>query len=157
MLVAGGAMVAGRVCIPVVLREERPRGSVVALAAACLLAVGCASSGSRCRGDEQPAIVDSLYFGTAMPGGFVSKQEWQGFLAEVITPRFPEGLTAWSAAGQWQDSSGELQREDSYVLHVVHKDEAKFETAVREVIETYKSQFHQEAVLRVRTATCISF
>jgi hypothetical protein len=149
-------MVAGRLRITVALRAEG-RLSIVALAVAGALAIGCVSSGRHCRGEEQPAIVDSLYFGTAMPGGLVSKEEWQGFLAEVITPRFPEGLTAWSAAGQWQDSSGELQREDSYVLHVVHRDEPRFETAIHEVIETYKTRFRQEAVLRVRTATCISF
>ncbi|CAN5901195.1 hypothetical protein BH20GEM1_BH20GEM1_01780 [soil metagenome] len=25
------------------------------------------------------------------------------FLAEVVTPRFPEGLTVWRAEGQWLD------------------------------------------------------
>jgi hypothetical protein len=34
------------------------------------------------------------------------------------------GLTNWAAAGQWQSPAGELHKEDSYVLHVVHKDEA---------------------------------
>lgn len=92
-----------------------------------------------------------------MPSGQVTAGEWQQFLAEVITPRFPEGLTAWSAAGQWRNPSGELQKEDSYVLHVVHKDEAKYETAVHEIVDAYKTRFRQEAVLRVRTATCISF
>jgi hypothetical protein len=52
---------------------------------------------------------------------------------------------------------GELQKEDSYVLHVVHKDEAKYDTSVREVIAVYKTRFRQEAVLRVRTASCMSF
>ena len=92
-----------------------------------------------------------------MPNGSVSQQDWQTFLAEVITPRFPEGLTAWAAAGQWRNPAGELQKEDSYVLHVVHSDEPKYDAAVREVIDAYKDRFHQEAVLRVRTPTCISF
>ena len=136
------------------------RGGVIALAAAvATLVVGCATAPATnaCRADEQSAIVDSLYFGTAMPSGQVSAGDWQQFLAEVITPRFPEGLTAWSAAGQWRNPAGELQKEDSYVLHVVHKDEAKYEAAVHEIVDAYKSRFQQEAVLRVRTATCISF
>ena len=127
-----------------------------------LLAVaipGCSSTATRivCRANERAAIVDSLYFGTAMPGGSVTQADWQTFLAEVITPRFPEGLTAWAAAGQWRNPAGELQKEESYVLHVVHADEAKYDLAVREVIDLYKTKFHQEAVLRVRTPTCISF
>lgn len=131
---------------------------VVLLAVAASMS-GCATapSASGCRAGEQAAIVDSLYFGTAMPSGRVSADDWQGFLAGVITPRFPGGLTAFAATGQWQNASGELQKEDSYVLQVVHKDEAKYEAAVREVVDTYKSRFRQEAVLRVRTATCISF
>lgn len=131
------------------------------LALACTTATltsACASAGKpNCRSNEQAAVVDSLYFGTAMPRGSVSQQDWQSFLAEVITPRFPEGLTAWAAAGQWRNSAGELQKEESYVLHVVHGDEAKYDAAVHDIVEVYKSRFHQEAVLRVRTPTCISF
>ena len=123
-----------------------------------MLVTGCASVAApeACRSGEEPAIVESLYFGTAMAGGRVSSEDWQRFLADTITPRFPEGLTAWAAAGQWRNSAGELQKEDSYVLHVVHKDEAKYDAAVREVIAVYKSRFRQEAVLRVRTASCMS-
>jgi hypothetical protein len=120
---------------------------------------GCATvpASDACRSGEEPAIVESLYFGTIIPGGGrVSNDEWQRFLAETITPRFPEGLTAWAAAGQWRNPAGELFKEDSYVLHVVHKDEARYDTAVREVIAVYKSTFRQEAVLRVRTASCMS-
>jgi hypothetical protein len=92
-----------------------------------------------------------------MVSGKVTVDDWQKFLASEITPRFPEGLTAWSAAGQWRSPTGELHKEDSYVLHVVHKDEAKYDTAVREIVDLYKTRFRQEAVLRVRTASCISF
>ena len=131
-----------------------------AVVAVCLVG-GCATAPSayNCRAHEQPAIVDSLYFGTAMPSGSgrVSADDWQRFLADVITPRFPEGLTAWAAAGQWRSDSGELHKEDSYVLHVVHKDEQKYEVAVHEIVTDYKARFRQEAILRVRTFTCMSF
>ena len=132
------------------------RGALGAL----LLAAGCAAGPANiaCRAGEESAIVDSLYFGTAMPGNRrVSSDEWQRFLADTITPRFPEGLTNWAAAGQWQNPAGELHKEDSFVLHVVHKDEPKYDVAVREVISVYRSRFQQEAVLRVRTASCMSF
>jgi hypothetical protein len=119
---------------------------------------GCASTTTAaCRTGEQTAVMDSLYFGTAMATGQVTQEDWQRFLTDVITPRFPDGLTAWAAAGQWRNPAGELHKEDSYVLHVVHPDEQRFETAVREVIDAYKSRFDQEAVLRVRSAACISF
>jgi hypothetical protein len=101
--------------------------------------------------------MESLYFGTAMRTGRVTAAQWQQFLAEVITPRFPDGLTAWAAAGQWRNPSGELQKEDSYVLHVVHAEDQRFERAVLEVIDEYKTRFEQQSVLRVRSPACVSF
>lgn len=129
-------------------------------AAAPLLAAACTAAtpaAPHCRPGEQPAIMESLYFGTATPDGKVSAEDWQSFLAEVITPRFPEGLTSWAAEGQWQNGAGKVQKESSYVLHVIHPDSPHTETAIREVVSIYKSRYHQEAVLRVRGPACISF
>lgn len=131
----------------------------LAWTAVLLLAPACRTPlAPACRPTEVASVMDSLYFGTGKPdGGVVSAEQWQAFLAEVITPRFPNGLTAWSAAGQWRDGSGELQRESSYVLSVVHPDSPEQERAVAEVISLYKQRFEQEAVLRVRSATCVSY
>lgn len=112
---------------------------------------------ARCHGGEQRAVMDSLYFGTSRAAGQVTPEEWQQFLAEVITPRFPDGLTSWAAAGQWRDGEGTLQKESSYVLHVVHAEGAAQDAAIREVIDRYKRRFDQDAVLRVRSPACISF
>jgi hypothetical protein len=125
--------------------------------AAVFLVIGCATTTSqRCQPGEQPAVMDSLYFGTAMPDGEVTPDDWQGFLSDVITPRFPQGLTSWAAAGQWQNGVGELEKEGSHVLHIVHADTPQADRAVREVVAVYKSRFRQEAVLRVRSQACMS-
>ena len=101
--------------------------------------------------------MDSLYFGTIMPDGRVAPEQWQRFLSDEITPRFPEGLTSWAAAGQWRNGAGELEQESSFVLHVVHSDTPRNDGAILEVIRIYKERFQQEAVLRVRSPACISF
>ena len=101
--------------------------------------------------------MDSLYFGTIMPEGRVASEQWQRFLSEEITPRFPEGLTSWAAAGQWRNGEGALETESSYVLHVVHADTPETDQAILDVIRIYKERFQQEAVLRVRSPACISF
>jgi hypothetical protein len=139
--------------------RTRPRRLELALCAALFLAAACRSPlVPTCRRTEVASVMDSLYFGTAKPGGgTVSAEDWQAFLAEVITPRFPDGLTAWNAAGQWRDGNGTLQRESSYVLSVVHPDTPELERSIEEVIARYKSQFGQESVLRVRSPTCVSF
>src|SRR5215212_7680869 len=58
-----------------------------------------------------------LYFGSARPDGtFVTATEWSEFLAEVITPRFPDGLTVISGMGQWQEEDSDIIQERSQLV-----------------------------------------
>ncbi|CAA9892123.1 conserved exported hypothetical protein [Candidatus Methylobacter favarea] len=118
----------------------------------------CAARGElACKSSERLAVHESLYFGTARPNGTVSYEQWREFLKATITPRFPLGLTVWQATGQWRSANGEISRESSYVLVLVHPDDVISERAVLEIVEIYKSRFQQEAVLRVRASACMSF
>lgn len=117
--------------------------------------MGCGTTkGVSCEGDEQLVVQELLYFGTETPSGHVTPEAWTQFLSEIVTPRFPDGLSAWQASGQWRSASGEVIREPSYVLSLVHQDDAASGNAVQEIIATYKTRFQQEAVLRVKTAVC---
>lgn len=109
-----------------------------------------------CKGDEHLAVQELLYFGTQTPSGQVTPEDWTQFLGEIVTPRFPEGLSAWQASGQWRSASGEVIREPSYVLSLVHPDDVAPSMAVQEIIVFYKTRFRQEAVLRVKAYTCMS-
>ena len=123
------------------------------------LAVGACASNPlwTCRTGERAVVMDALYFGTARPDGVVTADEWSEFINQVVTPRFPQGLTSWEAAGQWQTATGAIEREASHVLYVVHPDTEASELAVREIMSAYKTAFQQEAVLRVRSRACVSF
>src|SRR5512135_719530 len=122
------------------------------LAAAALLACACAQVETReCPEGQRASVNDMLYLGTAKPGGAVSGEEWDRFLREVVTPRFPEGFTQWEASGQWKPADGSIMREGSHVLVVVHAASPQAEANVRAIAAQYKSRFHQEAVLRVRS------
>ncbi len=100
---------------------------------------------------------DTLYFGTVMPGGTVSEEQWLDFLKSAVTPRFPAGFTAWKASGQWKAPDGTIVREPSHVLSVLHTDDERGNAGAIAVMTEYKSRFHQQAVLRVRSHACISF
>jgi hypothetical protein len=119
---------------------------------------GCAAlDRAACAPGEQSAVSDLLYFGMAKPaGGVVTDVEWADFLNTSVTPRFPAGLTAWPASGQWRGANGKVVREDSRVLNLVHSPDAATENAVRAIMAEYKTRFAQEAVLRVRTRACLS-
>jgi hypothetical protein len=124
----------------------------------CSALAGCASmERTACAPGQQAAVSDLLYFGMARPaGGNVTREEWSDFLQSEVTPRFPAGLTVWPASGQWRGADGQVVREDSYVLNLLHPADAAAENAVRSIIAEYKKQFAQEAVLRVRSNVCTS-
>lgn len=121
-----------------------------------LLLAGCAAPGAlHCAGTEQPEVEDHLYFGAERPHGRVTDADWAAFLADEVTPRFPEGLTAWPASGQWRTGSV-LVREPSWVLVLVHPATPELEREVLALMAAYKKRFEQDAVLRVRTPACMS-
>jgi hypothetical protein len=130
---------------------------IAAMAAMAATLAACTSAPApSCNGGEQISVHDTLYFGTATPDGIVSADEWTSFLNDAVTPRFPQGLSVWQASGQWRSADGTIVREASHVLDLVHASDESSDRAVREIVAAYKARFHQEAVLRVRTPTCLS-
>jgi hypothetical protein len=110
-----------------------------------------------CPTELRSQVSETFYFGTAKPQGVVSAKEWSDFLAEVVTPRFPQGLTVWPAAGQWRGEDGRIVHEASFVLRLVHSGSAKEEAAVQTIASEYKKRFEQEAVLREHNQVCVGF
>jgi hypothetical protein len=119
---------------------------------------GCATvERQACTSGEKSTVSEAIYFGMAKPtGGVVSQEEWSDFLRTVVTPHFPAGLTVWPASGQWRGADGQVVREDSYVLNLIHPVDASAEEGIRAIIAQYKTRFAQEAVLRVRSNVCTS-
>ncbi|MCK9688772.1 DUF3574 domain-containing protein [Scleromatobacter humisilvae] len=136
-----------------------PRLAAGLLLPAIVLALaGCAvAPASRCAPGQAAMRAELLYFGTAGPRGTVSPEDWRDFVDEVVTPRFPDGLTAWPANGQWKPAGGAAVREASWVLSIVHRPDAASEAAIAGIAEAYKTRFQQESVLRVSSDACVSF
>ena len=134
-------------------RWLRCTGLLVPLA----LAACAATPRAACGPGEQAVVSETLFFGASIPdGGTVSEADWAAFVGEVVTPRFPEGLTMWNATGQWRGASGVVEREGSHVLRVTYRDEPARAAAVAEIARAYKARFRQEAVLRERAPACTS-
>ncbi len=150
-------------------RKEFPRASRFRLGAllACVVVAntGCAGrSGERltpsisCELGDSALVRDVVYFGRNKPvGGSVSDAEWQSFLTEVVTPRFPDGLTVVEGTGQWKGKNGVVERERSEVVTLLHNGKRAKRQAVVELIAEYKRRFQQEAVLHERMGTCAHF
>src|SRR5688500_2021376 len=62
-----------------------------------------------------------LFFGTSRPDGTaVSEEQWRQFVDAEITPRFPEGLTILTGAGQFRQANGVIAREPSVLLILLY-------------------------------------
>lgn len=93
-----------------------------------------------------------VYFGRNIPGGgTVSEEAWDSFVDEVITPRFPDGLTILDADGQWLNKDGSIAREKSKVLVLVYPRKARksVDRKIEELRREYKARFRQESVMRI--------
>jgi len=104
------------------------------------------------QGTFDPFIRTELFFGRNIAGGGeVSKQDFNKFLEEFITPRFPDGLTVLNGRGQFLNSSGDVERERTILLILLYPVSARKEkhTKIEEIRDEYKSRFQQQSVLRV--------
>jgi hypothetical protein len=109
-----------------------------------------------------PFLRTELYFGTnKSDGSVVTPEQFQDFVNEKITPRFPDGLTLLTGVGQFKGSNGLIQRERSVVLILLYPvDTARSSGEKIEAIRNdYKTKFMQESVLRADEPQpeCVSF
>jgi len=112
--------------------------------------------GESCGAASAAQLRTTLYFGLARSKGSVSELEWQIFLRDEVTSRFPEGLTVWEANGQWRRPDGEIEHEGSKVLLLVHPDTTAARSAVQAVIKEYRQKFDQESVLWETAHVCVA-
>lgn len=99
-----------------------------------------------------------LYFGRRIGRtGLVTEGMFRRFLAEEVTPRFPDGLTVLDAAGQFRDSTGRVIREPTKLLVLLVPDRDAVAGKVAGVIDRYKRRFRQRSVLRTEERVCLAF
>lgn len=104
-------------------------------------------------------ITADLLFGRDVKGRRpVSDKEVKQFLADVVTPRFPDGFTTWRTQGQWLDpDTKHVVREDGFVVRIVTNGASDTLDHLGEVRNEYIKRFHQQAVGLVLTNACASF
>ena len=133
---------------------------ITLIAATAFTGLGCdAIFGNGCPDDTERWIEYQLYMGRGGPEGeVVDDSHWDAFLAEAVTPRFPDGLTVLDGKGQWRGSGDVIQKEYSKVLIILApNDDKDADDLIAEVAEEYKRRFDQEAVLKTVSKTCVAF
>lgn len=103
-------------------------------------------------------VRSEVFFGLSRPeGGAVTAADWQLFLDEVVTPRFPEGLSIVEVSGQWRNLRGDIDREPSKMLILLHRPNAAINARVDEIRAEYRRRFNQEAVMKVTSRARVEF
>lgn len=131
-----------------------------ALAAALLLSACAAGGEAACPAGTQSATVAEAYFGRSVRGRDpVSEAEWRAFLADTVTPAFPDGLSVIESRGQWRGGDGRIIEEASKVLVVVlpRADAATAAARLRPVEDAWKTRFRQGSVMTVLRRACVGF
>jgi hypothetical protein len=106
----------------------------------------------------ESVVAERLYFGRNSADTLaVTDSAWAVFVTDVVSPRLPDGFTFWKAEGQWRGADGRPSREPSFVLEVVHRQQAAVDSVIVAIIAEYKRRFNQDAVLRVITVGRASF
>lgn len=129
--------------------------------AALSLALGACNplTGPECPPGFEQYVQYKLFMGRGGAAGeVVGDDDWDKFLADSVTPRFPDGLTVLDGYGQWRDASGRIKQERSKVLILYAAgDESSLRANIDAVSGEYEQRFGQESVLRVVDRACVSF
>ncbi|GAA0583013.1 DUF3574 domain-containing protein [Streptomyces crystallinus] len=112
-------------------------------------------------GRGSPYIATHLYFGTGRHQGKppITDAEFMKFVADVVTPRFPSGLTLQEGRGQWRDKDGDINRERSYELTVLYpvKEARTRDGDIEYIRKLYCSMYELESVGRADVRAQASF
>lgn len=136
------------------------RGMAVVMAIAMAAALACVPLPAELPCPEGSERYDEyrLFFGRSAAGEeVVSEEDWRAFLADTVTPRFPDGLSVFDAAGQWRDAQGVVVRERSKMVLILAEQDSDALTRLDEIAEEYRKRFSQESVLRVVDSACVAF
>ena len=114
--------------------------------------------GIACRPSAKSMARLELLFGTSRrQAPPISDEDWTSFLDTEVTPRFPDGLTVLSGPGQWRGMDGVVTKERSLMLVIWYEPTTLADAHIEAIRSAFKKRFDQDSVMRVDSASCVSF
>jgi hypothetical protein len=91
-----------------------------------------------------------LYFGARLANGtLITPVAWEAFLAEVITPAFPDGLTVIQANGQMRGANGVIRRQPTWVVVILRPVGSLEDQRIQSVISSFRGRFQGAELMHV--------
>lgn len=89
-----------------------------------------------------------IYFGrNKSTGGEISEEQFHDFLVNYVTPSFPSGMTVYDAYGQMRHHNGEIVKQKTKVVLLVHKNTKADDRAISKITATYRKIFGKPQVM----------
>lgn len=143
-------------------------GKTTATAALVMTALAAPAAVALQQADDKPAGVKlvgetwvrtELFFGTDKPGPDVTDYQFNRFVDDTVTPRFPDGLTVLAGNGQWKGENGKVIKERSKVVVILYPVDGADASSkkIEEIRDAYEKKFQQESVLRADSTEQVSF
>ncbi|HEY1798000.1 MAG TPA: DUF3574 domain-containing protein [Stellaceae bacterium] len=142
------ALLAGCVPPPSAAGPSTPQAAAAPTPSACLMP------------NQHKMIVAELFFGRTRAGHrAVTDAEWTRYLADTLTPNFPDGLTVFDGYGQSRNpATGVIGRSEGVKIVLIAADPTPdLPTRLNAVIDTYKSRFAQRSVGLITREECAGF
>ena len=112
-------------------------------------------------GHTQGWVDTKLYFGLGPADHLdqgISEASWREFLDKEVTPRFPAGLSALEAYGQWQGKNErEPERLRSKMLVIYYLDNGENRGKIAAIRAAWKAKTGDQSVLMVTEPADVSF
>jgi Protein of unknown function (DUF3574) len=124
-----------------------------------MLAAQASAQTITCTANHTSMMQAELLFGRNIDGRHgVTERAWARFLAEEITPRFPDGLTVYDAAGQYRENpAAKIVRERSKIVMILVESGDISMQRIGQIVDAYKKRFRQKSVGVVIKPACVSF
>jgi hypothetical protein len=134
-------------------RDQTSAWAAVSMLVLFLVSLAASAQGPAQKDWGAGWIKTEIYFGRDLAGGHeIGRGEWDAFLDKVVTKRFPKGLTVCDAYGQMQHADGRIERQSTYVVIIVHPEDAASERAVSEIVGAFRKQFGNPQVMVLSSA-----
>lgn len=117
--------------------------AVLALCALALVFASIATVQAQAPWRSADTLKTEIYFGLRVADGkLVSEEDWNKFLAEVVVPRFPTGLTVIDAAGRSANTPKTSDPANpTKILVLVHPNVGNSQDKLAQVKEEYRKRF----------------
>ena len=123
-----------------------------------ILTVAFGSSHASCPEGMESWEEYHLFFGRNTDDGqMVIESEWQNFLDQEITPRFPGGLTVIDAKGQYKSTLGTIVKESTKMVILLLPIASDTMDRIDEIMQIYGQRFQRTFFLRTVGSTCVMF